>query len=303
MAAGNRLGMSDDLRTVAMLGTGIMGGAMARNIAAAGLEVTAWNRTREKAEALAGERIEVADSPADAARDADAVVTMLTDGDAVREVMEGEDGALEGMAPDSIWVQASTVGLGATAELIEIAERTGTPFVDSPVLGTKAPAEAGELIVLASGTDETIGRVRPLFDAVAARVIELGAAGAGSRMKLVVNHWLLSLTTALAEALALADALELEGARFLAVIEGGPIDTAYAQLKGRMMLSREYEPSFPLSLARKDADLVGEAADVKHLELALNRAVRDRFAAAEQAGHGDEDMAAVRESACITEAD
>jgi 3-hydroxyisobutyrate dehydrogenase len=151
--------------------------------------------------------------------------------------------------------------------------------------------------VLASGPDEAIDRVRPVFDAIGARTIELGEAGAGTRMKLVVNHWLLSLTTALAEALALADALGLDGARFLEVIEGGPVDAGYAQLKGRMMLAHDYEPSFPLSLARKDADLVGEAAAASDLALALNEAVRARFAAAERAGHADDDMAAVAEAA------
>jgi 3-hydroxyisobutyrate dehydrogenase len=288
--------MSEDLRRVAMLGTGIMGAPMARNIAASGIEVRAWNRSREKAEELQGERITVADTPADAVRGADAVVTMLSNGDAVRAVVRGGDGALEAMGASSTWIQASTVGLEATAELIELAERTGVPYVDSPVLGTKAPAEAGELVVLASGAEEALDRVAPVFDAVGARTIVLGEAGAGTRMKLVVNHWLLSLTTALAEALALADALDLDGARFLEVIEGGPVDVAYAQLKGKLMLARDYDPSFPLSLARKDADLVAEAAAAGDLALALNEAVRARFAAAEQAGHGDEDIAAVAEA-------
>jgi 3-hydroxyisobutyrate dehydrogenase len=289
--------MSEDLRKVAMLGTGTMGGPMARNIAAAGIGVVAWNRTREKAEALAGERITVAGTPAEAAQGAEAVLTMLSDGEAVRGVMSGPDGALAAMDGDSIWVQASTVGLEATAELIELAERSEVPFVDSPVLGTKAPAEAGELIVLASGDEQAIERVRVLFDAFGSRTIELGEAGAGTRMKLVVNHWLLSLTTALAEALALADALEIDPARFFDVIDGGPLDLPYARLKGEMMLAREYEPSFPLSLALKDADLVGEAAAANDLALALNEAVRARFAAADRGGHGDQDMAAVIEAA------
>jgi 3-hydroxyisobutyrate dehydrogenase len=289
--------MSGDLRTVAMLGTGIMGAPMARNISAAGIGVRAWNRTREKAETLEGERITVADTPADAARDADAVVTMLSDGHAVREVMGGAGGALEAMTARSIWIQASTVGVEATAELIELAERTEVPFVDSPVIGTKAPAEAGELIVLASGPDDALERVRPVFEAVAARTVVLGEAGAGTRMKLVANHWVLSLTTALGEVLTLAEALGFDGSEFLRVIEGGPMDVPYAQLKGKLMLAHEYEPSFPLSLARKDADLVGDAAADRGLALALNEAVRSRFAAAEQAGHGDEDMAAVRETA------
>ncbi|MFL5870889.1 MAG: NAD(P)-dependent oxidoreductase [Solirubrobacterales bacterium] len=287
--------MSDQLRSVAVLGTGTMGAPMARNIAAAGLGVRAWNRTRERAEALRGDGIEVADTPAEAAAGVDAVLTVLADGRAVHAVM-ADEGALEAMSRESIWIQASTVGLASTEELMNLAEGAGVPFVDSPVLGTKAPAEAGELTVLASGPGEALASVRPVFEAVGARTIELGAAGNGSRMKLIVNDWLLTLTMALAETLALADALGIDGAKFLEVIEGGPIDAGYAQLKGKMMLAGNYEPSFALALARKDADLVREAAAAQRIDLPLNEVVRDRLAAAEKAGHGDADMASVREA-------
>jgi 3-hydroxyisobutyrate dehydrogenase len=288
--------MSEQVRSVAVLGTGTMGAPMARNLAAAGLDVRAWNRTRERAEALGGDGIEVAETPAEAAAGADAVLTILSDGRAVYAVM-ADEGALEAMSSDAVWIQASTVGLASTEELTGIAERAGVPFVDSPVLGTKAPAEAGELTVLASGPEDALVRARPVFDAIGARTLELGPAGGGSRMKLVVNEWLLSLTAALAETLALADRLSVEGSKFLEVIEGGPIDVGYAQLKGKMMLTGDYEPSFALALARKDADLVREAAAAEGIELPLNAVVRDRFAAAEAAGHGDADMAAVHEAA------
>jgi 3-hydroxyisobutyrate dehydrogenase len=285
--------MSDEVRSVAVLGTGMMGAPMARNIAAAGLDVRAWNRTRERAEALRGDGIEVAETPAEAAAGVDAVLTVLSDGRAVHAVM-AEDGGLEAMSPKSVWIQASTVGLASTEELAGLAERAGLPFVDSPVLGTKAPAEAGNLIVLASGPDRALAGARPVFDAIGSRTIELGEAGGGSRMKLVVNEWLLSLTAVLAETLTFAEALSVDGAKFLEAIEGGPIDAGYAQLKGKMMLTGDYEPSFALALARKDADLVREAAAAEGIELPLNAVVRDRFAAAEAAGHGDADMAAVR---------
>ena len=268
---------------------------MARNVAAAGIEVRVWNRTEEKARALAGERIDVADSPAAAVEGVDAMVTVLTAGDAVAAVVD-ERGALAALPRDAVWVQSSTVGIEATERFGRMAADAGVAFVDAPVLGTKAPAEAGELLVLASGPADALERVAPIFEAVGARTVELGDAGAGSRMKLVANEWVLALTTALAETLALADALGIEGERFLDVISGGPVDAGYAQIKGKMMVGREYEPSFPLALARKDVDLVLQAAAAERLELALAATVRGQFVAAEEAGHGDEDMAAVREA-------
>jgi 3-hydroxyisobutyrate dehydrogenase len=129
---------------VAVLGTGIMGAPIARNIARAGHEVIVWNRTREKAEAIDGP--EVAAAPAEAVREAEVVVTMLSEGDAVREVMTG--GALGAFAPGAIWLQTSTVGLAALEELAALAGGAGAPFVDCPVLGTKKPAEEAQLTVL-----------------------------------------------------------------------------------------------------------------------------------------------------------
>ncbi|MBA3509283.1 MAG: NAD(P)-binding domain-containing protein, partial [Thermoleophilaceae bacterium] len=135
---------------IAMLGTGTMGAPMARNLKAAGLEVRAFNRTREKADALTADGIEVADSPEEAVRGADIVITMVSDGDAVTAAME-DGGALAAMPDDALWLQMSTIGIAATEALAALAEERSVPFVDAPVLGTKAPAEQGKLQVLASG--------------------------------------------------------------------------------------------------------------------------------------------------------
>src|SRR4051794_2174602 len=130
---------------VAVLGTGTMGGPMARNIAAAGIDVRVWNRTREHAEETG---LEVAGTPAEAVDGADVMVTMLADGDIVADVAEQ---ALESLGDDAIWLQMSTVGIAATERLATLAEERGVAFVDAPVSGTKQPAEQGELVVLASG--------------------------------------------------------------------------------------------------------------------------------------------------------
>ena len=278
---------------VAILGTGIMGSAMARNIADAGLDVRAWNRSREKAKPLADDGVTVADSAADAVGEADAVLTMLADADAVRSVMQ-DGGALEAMAGDAVWVQSSTIGVAGLEEMAKLAGDRGVAFLDSPVLGTKQPAEQGELIILAAGDSELRERCEPLFDAIGQKTVIFDEVGDGTRMKLVLNSWLLALTAGLAEAIALAKALGIDPARFLEVIEGGPIGVPYAKLKGSMMIEGSYdEPAFPLRLAHKDARLVLEGADGEGVELPIVQAIERRFGAAADAGHGEDDMAAV----------
>jgi 3-hydroxyisobutyrate dehydrogenase len=284
--------MARELSTVAILGTGIMGSGMARNLAGAGIETRAWNRTKSRAETLADVGIAVADTPAEAVGGADGVITMLVDGDAVREVMDGDDGALSAMAADAVWLQMSTIGIAATEQLARLAAERQVDFADAPVLGTKQPAEAGELTVLASGPDEVLGRCAPVFEAVGVRTFRLGETGDGTRMKLVLNNWLVTLTVGLAETIALAEQLGADPALFLDVIKGGPMGPAYAELKGRMMIEQKFDPAFPLRLADKDARLVLEAVDGDSAELPVTRAVEQRLAEAIELGHGDEDMAA-----------
>jgi 3-hydroxyisobutyrate dehydrogenase len=265
---------------VAVLGTGIMGAPMARNLAAAGHEVTAWNRSAEKAEGI--ERVTAAGSVAEAVRGA--VITMLADADAVEAVVRDALPALDG----ALLVQTSTIGPEATARLAE--QVPG--LVDAPVLGTKAPAEEGKLIVLASGPEDTRERVDPLFDAIGAKTLWLGEAGAGSRLKLVINTWLLALTEGLAEAIALAEALDVDPRTFLDAIDGGPMGAPYANLKGKLMMEREYPPSFPLELALKDARLALAAAEQQGLRLGALAAIAEQMERAVEAGHGKDDMAA-----------
>ena len=277
---------------VAVLGTGIMGAPMARNMAAAGLEVRAWNRSRERAEPLAAAGAAVAGSPAEAVRDADVVVTMLSDGAAVEAVVADlrfPDGA--------VWAQMSTVGIDATERLAARAAEAGVPIVDAPVLGTKAPAEQGQLTVIAAGPAGARERCAPVFDAVGARTVALGdEPGAATRMKLVLNAWLLALVEGLSESVALAEGLGVDPAAFLEIIDGGPLGPPYAKMKGTMMIERSYEPSFSLGLAAKDARLALEAAESGGLELPALRAILGQLEKAVERGHGDDDMAAAVEA-------
>jgi 3-hydroxyisobutyrate dehydrogenase len=280
-------------KTVAVLGAGgTMGFAMARNLARAGFAVQAWNRTRAKAEPLADDGAVVFDTPAEAAEGAATVLTMLSDGAAVIDAMDGQRGAFSRIGEDDVWLQMSTIGEAATERCSELAGRADMAFVDAPVLGTKEPAEAGELIVLASGPLELRERLAPLLDAIAARTLWLGdAAGQGTLLKLVTNSWVVAVVEAGAETIALAQALGVEPARFFEAIEGGTLDLPYLRIKGSAMLAHDFAPSFRLALAAKDAALAEEAIERRGLDLPLARAIRRRLDDGVPA-HGDEDLSA-----------
>ncbi|MEW2255709.1 NAD(P)-dependent oxidoreductase [Streptomyces sp. NPDC047869] len=282
-----------DKPTVAVLGTGIMGAAMARNIARAGLGVRAWNRTREKAEPLASDGIRVTGTPAEAVEGADVVLTMLYDGNTALDVMREAAPALRSGA---VWAQCTTVGTGLVADLAGFAAEHGLVFYDAPVLGTRQPAEAGQLTVLAAGPEEGRETLAPVFGAVGVRTVwtgDDGAAGSASRLKLVTNSWVLAVTAAAGEALALAKALDVDPQDFFALIEGGPLDMGYLRAKAGLVLDGKLTPaSFAVGTAEKDARLIVEAGEQGGVRLDVAAATAERFARAAAQGHADEDMAA-----------
>jgi 3-hydroxyisobutyrate dehydrogenase len=268
-----------------------MGLPMARNMAQAGLEVRAWNRTPEKAGPLAEDGIEVLASAAEAASGATVILTVLTDGDAVVSAMEGPDGALGGAKEETVWLQMSTIGIEGTERCALVAEKNGLTLVDAPVVGTKQPAEKGELVVLASGPDDARERCEPIFEAVGKKTSWLGEAGTGTRMKLVINSWLISVVEGLAETIAFARGLDIDPAKFLETISGGPLDTDYAQMKGKAMIDQSFEPSFKLELAAKDARLVLDAAERHGLDLPMLETIKERLEEAADE-YGEKDLAA-----------
>ncbi len=275
--------------TVALLGTGTMGAGMARNIAAARIPLTVWNRTRSRAEPLAEAGIEVADSPADAVRDADLVVTMLFDVESVESAL---DEARDGLKQGAVLVQQSTVGVAGADALAARAAELGLVYVDAPVLGTKKPAEDGALVILASGPDEVRDTVAPLFDAIGSRTVWVGEAGQGTRLKLVAE---------------LLGAHGRRGHRRVAHPGQGPRHRspsvprrrqgrrdgrAVRPVEGRRHARRRLRPVLRARRRRQDAALIVEAARGAGADLAVIEAVQQHFARALDAGHGDQDMAA-----------
>jgi len=271
---------------VGFLGTGLMGAPMARNLAGAGHTVRAWNRTPAKAEGLGAT---VAGSPAEAVEGADVVITMLADGPAVAAAMEGVT-----LTAGQVWWQCSTVGVEWIAKL---ADGTAAQLVDGPVMGTKAPAEQGQLTVLAAGAGRE--QLTDVFEPVAAKVVDLGDdIGAGTKLKLVLNNWVISFVESLAETIALAEGLGVDPAKFFEGIEGGAMYAPYVKVKGVPMIERSFEPSFSLKLAHKDAGLVLDAARELGLELPLPALVRQQMGKAIERGHGEDDLSATFMALC-----
>ena len=274
---------------IALLGTGTMGAGMARSAHREGHDVVVWNRTAEKAKPLADDGITVAGSVAEAVSGAEVVITMLFDADAVLEVASE---LVDALGSDAVWLQSSTVGPEGIARIAQAAG--DTQLLDAPMLGTKKPAEDGALVPLVSGAQELIDRVQPVLEAVGSKTVVAGPElGRASALKLACNAWVLSITAATAQSVALARGLGVDPSLFLQAIEGGASDSPYAQLKGGAMIKGDFTPSFGLDGGRKDLGLIDDAARAADVDVALVEAVRSLFDRASQDGHGEDDLAAV----------
>ena len=284
---------SDARATVAVIGAGIMGSAMARNLVAAGVTTRVWDRSPAATGPLADAGAVVAPSAADAVRDAGVVITMLPTADAVQSVIF-DDGVADAFADGSVWAQMGTIGVEATRQLVDrlAAQRPGVTFVDAPVSGSKGPAEQGQLLILASGPAAAADRVGPVFDILGRKTVWLGEAGQGSLVKVVVNAYMSILIEGVAETMELADRLGIGHQQLAEAIEGGPLDAPIADAKLHKMDRGDYAAEFPLEWALKDVDLaISVAGDQTPPLLA---ALSGQWHAAVAAGHGRQDISAAR---------
>jgi 3-hydroxyisobutyrate dehydrogenase len=281
-----------DTLSVAVLGTGIMGAGMARSLAAAGHRVSAWNRSADRARPLAEYGVRVTTDPEAAVRGADAVITMLLDGPAVLDVMRR---AAPGLADGAVWLQSSTVGPTAQGELAALAREHGVQFMDAPVLGTRTVAETGQLTVLAAGPAAARPVAERVFEAIGRSTIWLGqdgTEGPASSLKLVLNNWVLTVTNATAETMALARGLGVDPDRFFEAIDGGSLDMGYLRAKADAIRGGDYTPNFTVEGAWKDLRLIVAAGERNGVRMDLAAAGAERFRRAAEYGHGGADMAA-----------
>ncbi len=284
---------SDSRTVVAVIGAGIMGSAMARNLVAAGLNTRVWDRSPAAAGPLADAGAVVVASAEDAVRDAGVVITMLPTADAVESVIF--DGGVAGAFGDGcVWAQMGTIGVEATRRIRDrlAAQRPGVMFVDAPVSGSKGPAEQGQLLILASGPAAAADPVRPVFGILGRKTVWLGEAGQGSLMKVVVNAYMSILIEGVAETMELADRLGIGHQQLAEVIEGGPLDAPIAGAKLHKMDQGDYAAEFPLEWALKDVDLAISAAGGEAPPLLA--ALSGQWHAAVAAGHGRQDISAAR---------
>jgi 3-hydroxyisobutyrate dehydrogenase len=269
-----------------------MGHGMAVSALRAGIPTIVWNRTPEATRDLAELGAEVAETAADAARRAAIVVTMVTNTDAVISIASDE-GVLEALAPDAIWVQMSTIGVRGIERVLALAERErpDVMVLDAPVSGSKDPAEHGQLTIFASGPEEAREPVTPLFDALGQRTIWVGPAGTGTRLKIVNNTWLAFAAEAVDASVALAHRLGLETETLVDALGGGPLVSAWQAAKLQRILAGDFSAQFALSLALKDVRLALEAADGSGF--AALACLAGEWQTAVDQGLGDQDLTVV----------
>lgn len=278
------------MTTIAFIGLGAMGSRIAGRLLDAGHQLVVWNRTPERAQELVARGATAADNPAQAARQAEVVMTMLADPAALEDVTEGPVGVASGVTASTTVIEMSTVGPPAVARLASVLPE-GVGLLDAPVLGSLPEAESGSLHIFVGGPAPLAERWMPLL-AVLGSPIHVGPLGDGAAAKLVANSTLLGVMSVLGEALALAEGLGLSRDATFKVLSATPI-AAQAERRRPAVESGKFPPRFALSLARKDADLVAAAAAATGLDLPVAAAARSWVAAAQESGRGEQDYSAV----------
>ena len=284
--------MASAKEPVAFLGIGTMGRAMAISALRAGIPTIVWNRDPKATRDFAEFGAEVAETPADAARQAEIVVTMVTDVNVVESIAR-DQGMLAALVPGAVWVQMSTIGVAGIERVAALvgSERADVTLIDAPVSGSKEPAEEGKLTIFASGPDEVRPRLDPLFDALGQRTIWVGPVGAGSRLKLVANVWLALSAEAVNTSVALAGQLGLEAETVVKALAGGPLVSPWQAAKLERIVHNDFSVQFALALALKDVHLALEAAGDNRFRALASLA--DEWEQVVDLGLGDRDLTVV----------
>lgn len=282
------------LPQVAVIGTGTMGGTMARRLLGAGMEVRVWARHPASTMPLVELGATAFEKVADAVGEADVVITMLPTEEVTGDVMF-DGGALHAMPSRSMWAQMATIGVEATERLAAETRswRSDVVFIDAPVSGSRQPAETGQLLILASGPHAASKSLEPVFGALGRATLWLGPAGAGSAMKLVLNTWLAFQTEGAAEAVALAERLDVPISALLDALRDNPLASPYSMSKLARMVAQDFHADFALEWALKDLDLVGSAVGAGVAPVAA--AIADRWRGLVHDGSGGLDVSAARQ--------
>ncbi|HEV2617099.1 MAG TPA: NAD(P)-dependent oxidoreductase [Candidatus Acidoferrales bacterium] len=276
-----------------LIGLGLMGLPMARNLLKAGFPLTVWNRTRSKAEQLEKEGAKVANSTREVAAASDVTFTIVSDPPALEQVLWGESGALAGLRKGSVLIDSSTVSPALARRVSQACAERGADFLDAPVTGGTWGAEKGELIFMVGGKKEVLDRVEPVLQAVGKRFFLLGPNGAGQTVKLAMNLILALEVQALAEGLELVTRAGLAGERLIEVLQSSMGRAPVLDVKAPIILKRDFTPSFPLRLMLKDVNLAMELARENGIHLPAGSAAQVAYSAVKAAAKTDVDYAAI----------
>ncbi len=280
---------------IAILGLGTMGAGMATNLLKAGFSLSVYNRTAAKAQALIDAGARFASTPAEAAKDASAIISMLADDAASREVWLGKDGALDAVREGAILIESSTVSPGWVAEFARLAEQHGAELLDAPVTGSRTQAEAGQLSFLVGGKDTALAAATPVLKAMSKEIVHLGPVGSGAKMKLINNFLCGVQVASLAEGLAWIERSGLDRDKALSVLKAGaPGSPLLAAISARMA-NQTYTVNFLLKLMTKDLLYAQNEAAQCDVDLKTAEVARSLFETAIEQGFGDKDMASVIE--------
>jgi 3-hydroxyisobutyrate dehydrogenase/glyoxylate/succinic semialdehyde reductase len=266
---------------------------MARHVLQAHGSITVHNRTRKRAQQLLDAGAQWAESPPALGESCDIVITMLTEPSVVESVVFGEDGLLSGMQRGALWVDCTTVNPSFARRMAQRAHAAGVRYVDAPVAGSTVPAEKGELVVFAGGTEKDVAEARPVLEPFAKAVRHIGPSGMGSAMKMVNNTFLGYAMAGFSESVRLGRALGIKESTIHDVMLGGPLVPPFLSLKKPRIDANDYSPQFPLRLMYKDLALACSSAYEEHVPVDVLAAVTQRFAAASNAGMGDLDFSAI----------
>jgi 3-hydroxyisobutyrate dehydrogenase-like beta-hydroxyacid dehydrogenase len=278
---------------VALIGLGLMGRPMGRNLLRAGFPLVVWNRSKDKAEDLVRSGARLAATPREAAAQADVLITIVSDPPALESVLWDADGALDGLRPGSVLVDSSTVSPELARRVAAACAERGVDFLDAPVTGGTWGAEKGELVFMVGGKAEVLERVRPVLAVMGQRFFLLGPNGAGQTVKLGMNLLLALEVDALVEALALVTAAGVPAERMIEVVQSSMGRSPLLDVKAPLILKNEFPASFPLRLMHKDLSLALELAHQQGTPLPAATAAYATFTAVKDASTDDPDFAAI----------
>jgi 3-hydroxyisobutyrate dehydrogenase len=288
---------NSNFQQVAVLGIGIMGNGIARNLLKAGFPLAAYNRTRAKAEPLAELGAAVADSPHAAAAGADIVIAMVGDDHASRAIWLGENGALAVAPANAVLVECSTLSLEWVRELAGRCAALGLDFLDAPVTGSKDAAESGELKLMVGGDAAALERARPVLASISTQLIHFGPSGAGALIKLINNLMVATQVAALAEGLNLAEQGGLDLAQVVPFLVNARPGSPVVKGKAARIAAHDYaDTQFALRWMHKDATYAMRAADEFGVPMPTLAAARELYRMAHNLGLGEQDFAAVAEA-------